>query len=61
MERKWKKVWKSYMHKDCFVNQIVEIILCWAFYYVNDNKKVNLITLQNCILYYLSQQSNFWI
>jgi hypothetical protein len=31
-------------------------VLCWAFYYVNDNKKVGLIALQImcCIFYYNS-------
>jgi len=39
------------MHKDYFVNQIIEIVLCWAFYCVNDNKEVDLITLQ--IVHYI--------
>ncbi len=44
------------MLKDYFVNQIVELVLCQAFYYVNDNKEVDLITLQ--IVHYIICHNN---
>jgi hypothetical protein len=42
------------MHKDYFGNQVTKIALFWAFYYVNDNKEIDLITPQImcCIICY---------
>ncbi len=45
------------MHKDYFENHNKNA-LCWVFFYVNDNKEVDLIAPQ-IMHYILLQQSNF--
>jgi hypothetical protein len=46
MKRKWKKIWRSYMHKRLFWKPNNRNALCCLFYCVNDNKEIDFIGLQ---------------